>query len=371
MVSKVTGFVSHELYFWHDTGSAAAIIPSGLKVQPDAHAENAETKRRLLSLLQVSDIYDELHLISPEPVALDDLYRFHSKEYVSLIKELSDSNGGDAGEFAPVGRGSYEIARLSVGGCITALDSIFNEEVKNAYALVRPPGHHAESGRGRGFCIFGNGVITTMYARSEYNLDRVAIVDWDVHHGNSQELAFIEDPGVLTISLHQDNYYPPESGYLENVGKGRGVGANLNIPLPPGSGHGAYTYAFDTVVIPALKKFKPEMIIVSSGFDGSALDPLGRMMLHSETYRYMTKELMKMAGDYCDERLLLLHEGGYSTAYVPYCGLAVIEELSGAKTKIDDPFLPIVLGMGGQETQPHQKVLIDKASLHLSNVNMN
>ncbi len=211
--------------------------------------------------------------------------------------------------------------------------------VDNVYALTRPPGHHAEPDLGRGFCIFANAAIGAEHAREARGLDRVAVVDWDVHHGNGTQKIFWEDPSVLTISSHQDNNYPPDSGHVHEVGAGAGEGYNLNIPLPPGSGVGAYVAAYERVVAPALRAFKPELIIVASGLDASAMDPLARMMMHSDGYRQLTRLLMDVAEDVCDGRLVVEHEGGYSSAYVPFCGLAVVEELAGVRSAIDDPFL--------------------------------
>jgi acetoin utilization deacetylase AcuC-like enzyme len=199
-------------------------------------------------------------------------------------------------------------------------------------------------------------------------MKRIAIVDWDVHHGNSQETAFLGDSSVLTVSLHQDNYYPPMSGGIDVNGVGAGVGANINVPLPPGSGHGAYLDAWERVVLPAVRRFRPEFLIASSGFDGSAMDPLGRNMATSETYRAIARQTAALADELCGGRLLALHEGGYSTAYVPFCGLATLEELSGIKTAVDDPFLPIFGGMGGQSLQPHQKAVIDAAAALVARV---
>ncbi|CZF82738.1 class II histone deacetylase [Grimontia marina] len=355
---RKTGLVTHELYFWHNTGEAAAFLPPGLTIQPDKHAENAETKRRLLNLLNVAGLADSLTTIPPRLASNNDLLSFHTQAYIDSIREMSDANGGDAGELTPFGPGSYEIALMSLGGCLEAVDRMMEGQVDNAYCLVRPPGHHAESEMGRGFCIFGNGVITANYALDVHGMERIAIVDWDVHHGNSQQGAFYQNSGVLTISIHQDNFYPPMSGALEERGEGEGEGYNINVPLPPGSGDGAYRKAFEDVVLPALEAYQPDLIIVSSGFDGSAIDPLGRNMATSETYRYMTESLVDAAEKLCHGHLICIHEGGYSTAYVPYCGLAVMEALSGLKTELEDPFLPIVGGMGGQECQPHQAALI-------------
>ena len=156
-----------------------------------------------------------------------------------------------------------------------------------------------------------------MKARALHDLGKVAIVDWDVHHGNGTQQAFYDDPTTLTISLHQERLFPATTGGLSERGEGAGTGFNINVPLPPGSGHGTYLAAFERIVIPALYQFKPELIVVPSGFDASAADPLGRMLLHSETYREMTCLLMAAADDLCGGRLAISHEGGYSAAYGP------------------------------------------------------
>jgi acetoin utilization deacetylase AcuC-like enzyme len=235
-------------------------------------------------------------------------------------------------------------------------------QVRNAYALVRPPGHHAESDQGRGYCVFGNAVIAIRHAQRALGVGRVAVVDWDVHHGNGTETAFLEDPSVLTISIHQDRHYPVDRGLLTEVGQGAGRHTNLNIPLPAGSGHGAYLAAFDEVVVPALLRFQPELIVITSGLDASAMDPLGRMMCTSETYREMTRRVMAAADACCQGRIVATHEGGYSNAYVPFCGLAVLETLSGIRSDAADPYLVELMSMAGHERLPHQDAVIQAAA---------
>jgi acetoin utilization deacetylase AcuC-like enzyme len=357
-----TGWNFHELYLWHDTGSAALFYKPGLTIEPGEHAENAETKRRFRNLMEVSGLTDRLVSLKSELITEEDLGRFHTREYIAKIKALSDAQGGDASYLTPFGPGSYEIACLSAGGTYAVLKAVLSGKVQNGYALVRPPGHHADADKGHGFCLFGNIPVALRKARSLNGFGRVAVVDWDVHHGNGTQGAFYEDPDVLTISLHQEGLYPRDSGHLSERGKGAGEGYNINIPLPAGSGHGAYLEAFDRVVLPALSRYQPDLIIVASGFDGSAADPLGRMMLYSETYRQMTRKLMAAAADLCGGRLMMTHEGGYSAAYVPYCGLAVLEELSGVKTHIDDPFLGEFSNYPGQDLRPWQTEAIDRAA---------
>lgn len=361
-----TGLVFHERYLWHDTRSAAAFLPAGGMLEPDRHVENPDTKRRLRNLLEVSGLLERLAAIQPRMASEDELLRFHTRGYVERVKKLSAENGGDAGVLTPFGPGSHEIALLSAGGAFAAVDAVLAGRVRNAYALVRPPGHHAEADQGMGFCLYGNLALAALHARATHGVGRIAIVDWDVHHGNGTESAFWTDASVLTLSLHQDNYFPPGRGRLDDVGEGAGRGYNLNLPLPPGSGHGAYEAAFARVVLPALQRFRPELLLVASGFDAGAMDPLGRMLLTSDTYRRMTRSLLGAAEELCGGRLVLCHEGGYSTAHVPFCGLAVLEELSGSSTGVVDPFLGFFAGVGGQELQPHQDAVIRAAEAHLS-----
>jgi acetoin utilization deacetylase AcuC-like enzyme len=360
-----TGLVWDEWYMWHDTGSAAAFLPAGGPIQPDTHIENSEPKRRLHNLLNVSGVLDTLESIEPRQATREELLRYHTAEYVDKIAAQSEEAGGDAGDLTPFGPDSYEIARLAAGGVIEATDAVVEGHVDNAYALVRPPGHHAEADIGRGFCLFSNIALAAMHAQAELDIDRVAVVDFDVHHGNGTQKAFWEDSSVLPISLHQANFYPPGEGAVDEVGEGDGLGYNLNIPLPPGSGVGAYETAFKQVVLPALEAFDPDLIYLAAGVDSGALDPMGRMMIHSESYRTLTRHLLDAADEYCDGRLVAAHEGGYSSAYAPFSGLAIVEELRGERSDVDDPFMPIFAEMGYQEVQPHQEAVVDNAAENL------
>ena len=363
-----TGLVVHELYMWHNTGNHAGPVPYGNPVQPYEHIEGPESKRRFRNLLEVTGLTDQLNMIKPRKALESEILRFHSPEYIQKLKELSSGIGGDAGPYTPMGTGSYEIALLSAGGVIAGLEAILEYKVNNAYALVRPPGHHALAELGLGFCSPGNAAIAGLHAFDNFGLERIAFVDWDVHHGNGTQSAFYSDPRALTISVHQDNLFPLDSGNHQENGKGLGVGYNINVPLPAGSGVGAYIYAYEQVVLPALDNFKPQLIIVPSGFDAGTQDPMGRMMMHSEGYRSLTKMMNEAAKLHCDGKLLMCHEGGYNPTTVPFDGLAVLEELSGISTGTEDPFAPVFAELGGQELQPHQKTMVDQASLLLQNL---
>ena len=360
-MARRTGFVWHELYAWHSTPNFAGVVPFGNPVQPGEHAENPETKRRLRNLLEVSGLLKSLVPIEPRPANEEELLRFHSAEHIAHIQTQSEQVNAEGGLSAPLGHGSYEIALLAAGGVIEAVDAVLEGRVDNAYALVRPPGHHAVADSAMGFCLFNNAVLAGLHALTVRGLQRIAYVDWDVHHGNGTQAAFWEDPRALTISIHQDRNFPVDSGLLAETGAGEGEGYNINIPLPPGSGVGAYEAAFDRVVLPALDLYRPELIIVPSGFDAGAEDPLGRQMLTSEGYRGLTARMLAAAGRLCEGKLVMSHEGGYSAHTVPFFGLAVMEELSGIRTDVEDPFQPFLAPMGQQELQPHQDALISAA----------
>ncbi len=362
-----TGFVWHETFMWHDTGNFAGPLPAGGWLQPGQHSENPETKRRLKNLLDASGFIEKLVAIAPRPASDEELLRVHTPEYLAKIKRLSaDPRGGDAGLFTPFGAGSFEIAALSAGGVISAVDAVLDGKVENAYALVRPPGHHAEPDQGMGFCIFSNAAIAGRHALARRGLRRIAFVDWDVHHGNGTQKAFWTDPAALTISIHQDNNFPPDSGHVTEIGGSAGEGYNINIPLPPGSGVGAYEAVYDRVVIPALRAFRPELIVVPSGFDAGAHDPLGRMMMTGEGYRSLTAKLMTAAEELCNGRIVMCHEGGYNAPTVPFYGIAVLEELSGIKSGIVDPFQALLGPLGQQALQPHQDTAIRRAEALLA-----
>ena len=357
---RKTGLVWHELYMWHNTGKYAGVMPPGLKVQPYEHSEHPETKRRFKNLLDVAGLTEQLVAIQPRAATEAEILMLHEPDHLDRMKVLNET-GGEAGIGTPMGVGSYDIALLAAGGVSELADALLDQRIDNGYALVRPPGHHAKANMGMGFCIFCNGAIAGLHAMNHRGLERIAYVDWDVHHGNGTEAAFWEDPRALTISIHQQNLFPLHSGGMDQRGAGAGEGFNLNIPLPPGSGYGAYEAVFDRVVVPALEAFGPELIIVPSGFDAGIHDCLGRQLMHSRGYRELTAKLMRTADQVCNGRLMMCHEGGYDASTVPYMGLAVLEELSGIKTDIDDPLLEVFEQIGGQELQPHQDAVIRQA----------
>ncbi|MGR8920127.1 MAG: class II histone deacetylase [Gammaproteobacteria bacterium] len=342
-MSHTTAFFHDERCMWHSTqGQFSLVLPVGDWVQPPAGAglaESPESKRRAVSLLQVSGLAEKVDLRSAPPAEDADLLRVHPQSYLDEFSRLSAAGGGELGPFAPFGPGSYDIARIAAGLAIEAVDSVVRGTYKNAYSMSRPPGHHCLPDQPMGFCLLSNIGVAVEAAIARHGLERIAILDWDVHHGNGTQAVFYERSDVLTISLHQENCFPPGYSGAEDVGAGAGEGYNINVPLLPGGGHEAYLHAMDTIVTPALDRFRPELIVVASGFDAGGLDPLARMLLHSESFRALTERIMASAARHAGDRLVVVHEGGYAESYVPFCVQAVVETLSGQRTDVVDPVL--------------------------------
>jgi len=360
-LSFSTAFIWSNRYFEHNAGDGALFEPVGGYVDANGSVESPASKKRVVELLEKSALLNELVLIEPVMATDDQLQYFHTKRHVEAVKEMSKIGGIDCGDSAIVGKGSYEIAKLSAGGAITAVKTVLeNKTIKTAYALTRPPGHHAEADGGMGFCIFNNVVIAAEYAKREQGIKKILILDWDAHHGNGTEDAFYEDDSVLFISIHQDNLEPIGRGKITDTGRNNGAGYTINIPLHPASGDAVYQYAFEQIVEPAVAKFQPELILISAGQDASIFDPLARMMLSMEGYRYMATKMLELANIYAKGRLVYLHEGGYSAEYVPFCTHAIIEAISGIETDVEDPFIYALAGTGYDQMMPHQKMRVDE-----------
>ncbi len=363
-----TGFIAHERYFWHDPGpSAGGRRPDGIVLQVAEPADLPDTKRRLLGLLEGTGYSDHLTRIAPRMATTDELLRFHTRAYIEQVEAISNLGFGEVGRSAYVGAGTFEIACLAVGGAIAAVDAVVSGTVDNAYALVRPAGHHAERDRGLGFCIFSNVALAAMHARAVHGIRRIAILDWDVHHGNGTQQAFYDDADVLTLSIHQDGRFPTDTGSLAERGEGAGFGTNINVPLPPGSGHGAFEATFERVITPALNRFAPELVMIASGYDAGGFDSMAHMMAHSGTFAMMANHVLAIADKHADGRLIVVHEGGYSTFHVPFCGLAVIEQMTGIASNIKDPYASLAM-LPYQDLQAHQAAVIDSAAAFVDDI---
>ncbi len=335
-----TGFFWDEKCFWHTGGNYAARFPTGGLVQPMVAGglpETPESKRRLKNLLDVTGIIHELDARSAPAATDEDLARVHPQSYLRKFREMSQNGGGEIGLRAPFAQDGYDIAALSAGLAKGALQAVLKGEMQNAYALSRPPGHHCLPDFPNGFCLLANIAIAIESALADDLCKRVAVVDWDVHHGNGTEAIFYDRADVLTISVHQDRNYPLDTGTTTDRGEGAGDGFNMNIPLPAGAGHATYLEAMQRLVTPALRAFKPDVIIVACGYDPAIDDPLGRMLCTADTFRQMTAQMMAAADELCGGKLVVVHEGGYSESYVPFCGHAVLEQMSGSNITAPDP----------------------------------
>lgn len=338
-----TGFFWDERCFWHGGGNYAGMIPVGGLVQPldGGLPESPETKRRLKNLIEVTGLAAELDMRGAATADLVDLLRVHPASYLDAFKSLSDKGGGELGRRTPFGPGGYELAAQSAGLAKAALAAVLEDDLDNAYALSRPPGHHCLPDYPNGFCLLNNIGIAIEAAKADRLAQRFAVLDWDVHHGNGTEAVFYNRADVLTVSLHQERNYPMDTGFFTDRGAGDGTGCNLNIPLPPGTGHNGYLAAMERLALPAIRDFAPDVLIIACGFDAAANDPLGRMLATAETFKMMTRQVMELAQEVCSGKLVMVHEGGYSETYVPFCGHNVLQEMSGSAISAPDPFAEV------------------------------
>jgi acetoin utilization deacetylase AcuC-like enzyme len=259
---------------------------------------------------------------------------------VARIRALAE-RGGDAwhGGETYVCPQSYDAALLAAGGLVTLVEAIARGEVQNGFALVRPPGHHASADEGEGFCLFNNVAVAARVARDELDLARVLIVDWDLHHGQGTQYITYDDPTILYFSTHQYGNIYPGTGHWSEIGSGPARGTNVNVPLSPGVGDAGYARIFDELLAPIARRFKPDVILVSAGYDTHWLDPLGSMLVTITGYGALTRKLVALANELCGGRIAISLEGGYSLDAQAYGALATFGALLG-DAATDDPLGP-------------------------------
>lgn len=351
------GLVFDDRYLTHNTGNYLIGYRDPFPyADPVPHPSSPAIAIRAKQLLDLYGYSDTMERIPAYEVDDDILLAYHTQEHISRVTECGKL-GGDTGRGAPIGRGGDRVARLAVGGVCAAVDKVMDGSLHHVFALTRPPGHHAMSDRGMGFCVFANVALAAHHAQRTHGAEKVAIIDWDVHHGNGTQDAFYDDPSVLFISIHQEDLFPVGWGALDQVGDGKGAGRTVNIPLPAGSGNRAYLEVMETIVIPILRQFGPDLIMISAGQDASIQDPLGRMSLTTAAYRAMTRMLRDTADEICQSRLVIALEGGYSEYYTPYCSAAIGEGLCDGLNGIlplEEPY-----GPRAESTPPSQRVGLD------------
>jgi len=324
-----TGYVYHPIYLKHDTGQ---------------HVEVAARLEAIISYLEKTGLKSKLTPIEPRPASVEEIALVHQKQYIKEIEEKAASGGGWLDPDTIMSADSYQAALYAAGGFIRATEAVVGGEVANAFALVRPPGHHATSGQAMGFCLFNNIAIAAKHALDKYKLERILIIDFDVHHGNGTQGTFYDSPRVMYISTHEYPFYPG-TGDINETGSGEGRGTNLNVPLPAGCGDAEYLTVFEQIIAPAARRFNPQLILVSTGYDGHWADPLAMMNLSVGGFARMAGIIKGLADELCGGRLALTLEGGYNLEALAASVKATfdvllgnaIDDLSGAPPRPSEP----------------------------------
>lgn len=311
-----TGLVWDAQYLAHDTGPG--------------HPERGQRLAAIHQELQRRGLLGRLTIISPEPIDVNApaLLEVHEAAYLQRLERACGSGAGimDDGDCA-ICPETYAIARLAAGGVLQAVEAVASGRVTNAFCAVRPPGHHALRNRAMGFCFINNVAVAARHAQ-QFGLQRVLIVDWDVHHGNGTQHAFEEDATVFYASLHEDpRTFYPGTGFAWETGRGPGQGATLNLPMMPGVGDDAYHAAFERKLLPAARQFHPDFVFISAGFDGHAEDPLAHIELSDACFEWMTSQVLQLASDCCQGRLVSVLEGGYDLGVLSRCVADHVERL--------------------------------------------
>ena len=280
---------------------------------PSGHPENSERMEYAVRYVLDSDIASEIEMINPVTTDTGCIYKIHQKEYLDSVKAISRMGGGYLDGDTYAGIQGFDAAWETASAAIAAVGTIINKKYKRIFLAGRPPGHHAENDHGMGFCIINNIAVAAEALITNHKLDRVAIIDWDVHHGNGTQNIFYSRSDILYISLHRYPFYPGSGGARER-GTGEGDGHTLNVPLPAGTDDKIYIQKFEDIIIPKLEQYKPEFILISCGFDAHRHDLLGGMNLTEQAFGAMTSLLVNVADKYSGGRILSLFEGGYTPA---------------------------------------------------------
>ena len=314
------GLVYDPIYLKHDTGQ---------------HVENARRLEETISHLEQTRLKQQLTLIKPRAATTEELSLVHDNQYISHIQDAAQRGGGWLDADTIMSTDSYQAAIYAAGGAIRASEVVMDGELDSAFALVRPPGHHATSLRAMGFCLFNNVAIAAKHALAKYKLDRIIIIDFDVHHGNGTQAAFYDDPQVLYVSTHQYPFYPG-TGRLEETGNKDGKGATINIPLPAGCSDAEYLQVFEQIITPAARRFNPQLIITSAGYDLHWSDEIALMQVSISGFAQMVGIIRGLADELCNGRLVLSLEGGYHLQALAYSVKATFDVLLG-NVNIEDP----------------------------------
>jgi len=311
---KKTGIVKDQRYLQHSAGAY--------------HPESPERLAAVHAMLDKPPISQKFIQIAPREATHKEIEMIHAPSYVEYIASTAGKDSVYLDADTATSPESYEIAKLAVGGLLNAIDAVMQKKVDNAFALVRPPGHHAEHDRAAGFCIFNNVAIGALHAINKYNLKKILIVDWDLHHGNGTQHSFEDDPRVLYFSTHQYPYYPG-TGSLQEIGRGKGEGYTINVPLSTGADDAAFVKIFRKILQPAALQYKPDFVLLSAGFDTYFQDPLGGMRVTPKGFAALTRIMLDIADSCCEGRFVVVLEGGYHVMGLAESIKAVLEEMRG------------------------------------------
>jgi len=303
------------------------------------HPESPKRLKWIMNELHSSGLLEsgKCALIEPEPARIEDVELVHEFDYIRLVKRVSERGGGvlDLGDTV-VSAKSFDTALFAVGGVINAVNLVMNRKFQNAFALVRPPGHHAGPYYAMGFCIFNNIAIAATHILENFSLDRVLILDMDTHHGNGTQEIFYETDKVLYVSLHHDPKGFPGTGFADEVGDNKGMGYTVNIPLPFRIDDQIYFEAVNRIVLPIVCQYKPQFMLVSAGFDGHYSDPIGELSLSTFCYVETFEKILALASQFCDGKIVAILEGGYSQNFLGTITSAVIAKMSGVTYSFQD-----------------------------------
>lgn len=290
-----------------------------LRHGPPWHPENAQRLSAIMETLQQDGLWDRLTPITVTEAPLELIAAIHDPSYIEEVRLLAEVGGGDLDPDTVVTSDTWQAALCAAGGALEAVRAVLTGELQNAFCLLRPPGHHAMPDRGMGFCIFNSVAIAAQYALQHHGLERIAIVDFDVHHGNGTEASFVDRRDVLFASVHQQPLYPG-TGALTDVGLGDGQGYTINCPLPPGASDPHVLRCFEEIIIPTIVElYRPQLILVSAGYDGYRGDPLAQFNLSTGCFHTLTSRLVAAAEAVCNGRIILMLEGGYSLDALGLC----------------------------------------------------
>ena len=307
-----TGIVYHPNYFLHTR---------------DTHPEKKERLQAILSLLKNENLFSRLEQLAPLPATIQEVAEVHTREHIDYVRKLCEQHKTQLDPDTYLTPESYEVGLLSAGGALTAMRAVMRGKLDVAFSLGRPPGHHAEPHRAMGFCLFNNIAIAIRRAQKEFNVSRIMVLDWDVHHGNGTQKAFYHDSGVLFVSPHQSPLFPG-TGHLKENGAGDGEGYNVNIPLPPGCGDDVYSRVFSEIVRPLADRYRPELLLVSAGQDSYHNDPVASMKVSFAGFAMMARHAREIASQYCDGKIVLTLEGGYHIGGQAEAAATILGELS-------------------------------------------